>query len=110
MSAARSLDIVDEGRLLDDRPDRPGEVHEPPGSDLEPARVRHDVLELMGLVDHHHVVLGQHGTVAVEIETEQVGVDHDHVGVGRPVPRLLGEARTALRAALARRDTPATRR
>ena len=76
-----------------------GQGPEPPGTDLEAEAVGHHVLDLVGLVEHHHLVLGQDGATAGEVGAVEVGVDDDDVGLGGPGPGVLGEAVATRRAA-----------
>ena len=46
----------------------------------------------MGLVEDHHLVLGQDGAAAGQMGAVEVGVDDDHVGFGGPGPSVLGKA------------------
>ncbi len=95
----RLLDSRGELGLGEDRRCRAGQSLEPPGTDLEAARGRHDVLEEVGLVQHGEVVLGKDRAAARQVESVQVGVHDDHVrGPGSP-PGLLGEAAFGARAA-----------
>ena len=65
------------------------------------------VLQLVGLVEDHGVVLRQHpdravrGDAQAEVGEVQRVVDDDHVGVGGALARLLGKARGRERAACA---------
>ncbi len=59
--------------------------------DLHPEARGHDLLELVGLVEDDHVVLGQDGPAAGQVGPVEVGVDHDHVGRRRGVAGGLGE-------------------
>ena len=58
-----------------------------------------DLLELMRLVEHDDVVLGQHAASGGEVHAVEVGVDHEYVGLRRFCPSPLGEARIADRTA-----------
>ena len=77
-------------------PDEPacglGHGAQAPGGDLDAERLGHDVLDGVGLVEHDDVVLGQHRAVAGDVGGVEVGVDHDDVGRGGALARLLGEA------------------
>ena len=96
--AARAFDLIHRSRVVEDRPHRAGQVVEAPCGELEPAGVRDDVLELVRLVDHHQIVLGEDGAVGAEVESQQVEVHHGHVGLAGLASRCLGEARVARRA------------
>ena len=96
-------DTGDQRRILDDPPQHPGQPHEPPGRQLHADRVAHHVLEDVGLVEHHDVVLREDHAAAADVQPVQVGVDDDDVGGARPPPGLLGEARLAERAAVGAR-------
>ena len=65
---------------------------EPSGSYFEPQAVGHHILDLVGLIEHHDLVFGQHGTSAGEVGPVEVGVDHDDVGFGSPGAGMLGKA------------------
>ena len=56
-----------------------------------------DVLELVGLVEHDHVV-GRQDAARRRGGGVEVGVDHHHVGFGGPVAGRFGEADVARRA------------
>ena len=56
------------------------------GADRQASRGRDDVLELVGLVEHHDVVLGQQRPSAGEVEAVEVGVDDHDVGTLRGPP------------------------
>ena len=71
-----------------------------PGLICTPTRVAHDVLEAVGLVEHHDVVVGQDRPAAGDVQAVEVRVDDDDVGHRRPAPCQLGEARVAHRAAV----------
>ena len=95
--------------VVDDGPERSGQRGEPAGGDLDAGGGRDGVLELVGLVDDHDVVLGQHRPAGRQVQAVEVGVHDDDVGVGGGPPGLLGEAVVALGAlagpgALARPD------
>ena len=66
-----------------------------PGVTSTPRLDGHHLLELVGLVEDDHVVLGQHGPPAGQVGPVEVGVDHHHVGRRRAVPGRLGEAAVA---------------
>ena len=66
--------------------------------DLDPEARRHDLLELVGLVEDDHVVLGQYRPAAGQVGAVEVGVHHHDVGRGRPVAGRLGEAAASRRA------------
>ena len=76
-----------------------GQGPEPTGADLHPEAVGHHLLDLVGLVEDDHLVGREHGPAAGQVGAVQVGVDHHHVGLGRPGPGVLGEAVVARRAA-----------
>ena len=81
-------------------PDDAGEGREPPGAERQPRRRRDDVFELVRLVEHDHVVLGQEGLAPGEVQSVEVGVDdHQRRRPGPAGRRHLGEARLAERAA-----------
>ena len=76
------------------------------GADRQAGGGRDDVLELVGLVDHDDVVLGQQRLAAGEVEAVEVGVDdHDVGSLGGP-PGRLGEARLARAGSGPRPGTP----
>ena len=91
--------------VLDDPADDMGQGGEPAGRQLGPARLRDGVLELVGLVEDDQLVVGQHGATRGEVGAVEVGVDHDHVGRGRGVAGVLGEAVLAPGALGRRRGT-----
>ncbi len=68
------------------------------GGDLHTERLGHDVLDGMRLVEHHDVVVGEHGPVAGDVGGVEMGVHHDDVGRRGALARLLGEADRARRA------------
>ena len=74
---------------------RASEGLKPPGADLEPERAGGDVLQLVGLIEHHQVVGGQHLGARSQGGGVQVGVDHDHIGGQGPFPGRFGEAHGA---------------
>ena len=81
--------------FVDQRPGRRHDGAEAAGGDLDPEAGRHDLLELVRLVEHDDVVLGQHHPTAGQVCTVEVGV-HDHdVGGGGPVSGGLGKAASA---------------
>ncbi len=79
---------------------------EAPGRDHPAEGGGGDVLEGVGLVHHHHVVVGQRCAAAGQVGTVEVAVDHHHVGVGGPVPGVLGEAGVPVITALRSRALP----
>ena len=83
---------------------------EPAGGHLDAGGGGDGVLELVGLVDDDHVVLGQHRAAGGEVQPVEVGVDDDDVGVGGRPPGLLGEAVVALRALAGAGALPGRRR
>src|SRR5690606_8465811 len=76
-----------------------GEVREAAAGEVDAAGGRHDLLQLVGLVDHHHLVLGEDHTAGGQVEPVEVEVDDDDVGLGGPQPGSFGEAHRPLRAA-----------
>ena len=58
----------------------------------------HPVDQLVRLVDHHDVVLGQHDEALQRVDREQRVVGDDDLGLAGPVARQLGEALPAVRA------------
>ena len=80
-----------------------GHRDEPARRQLGADGVAHDVLEHVGLVEHHDVVLGQDHAAAADVQPVEVGVDDDDVGRRGPPAGLLGEARLAERAAVGAR-------
>ena len=78
--------------LVDQRPGRRHDGAEAAGGHFDPEAGRHDFLELVRLVEHDDVVLGQHHPTAGQVGTVEVGVDDDDVGAGGPVPGGLGKA------------------
>ena len=93
-------DAGEQRRVVDDAPHDPGERHETPRGKLDADGVAHHVLDDMGLVEDHHVVLGQDRTIAADVEAVEMGVDDDDVGRCRSPARPLGETRLAHRAPL----------
>ena len=79
---------------LDESPGRGHERTEPAGGHLHAEARRHDLLELVRLVENDHVVLGEHHASARQVRPVEVGVDHDDVGHRRPFVGGLGEAAT----------------
>ena len=63
-----------------------GQVGEAAAVELEAEGVGHHVLELVGLVDDHHVVLGQQRAAGLQVEPVEMGVHDHHVGRRRPRP------------------------
>ena len=86
--------------VVEDPAQRPGHRDEPAGRQLGADRVAHHVLEDVGLVEHHDVVLGEDHPAAAHVQAVEVGVDDDDVGDRGRAARLLGEARLAERAAI----------
>ena len=84
--------------LAHQRAGRVGQGPEAAGGDLDPQARGHHLLQLVGLVEDHHVVLGQHGAAAGQVGSVEVGVDHGHVGRRRQVPGGLGKASVPRRA------------
>ena len=82
-----------------DGPGHGGQGPEPPRGDLGAERRRHHLLDLVGLVEDHHLVLGQDGAPAGQVGAVEVGVDHHHVGRRRRRPGPFGEAGAARGAA-----------
>ena len=99
-------DVEDTGEQLgvvEDPAQRGGQGDEPAGRQLGTDRVAHDVLEHVGLVEHHDVVRGEDHPAAADVQPVEVGVDDDDVRGRRPAAGLLGEARLAERAAIGAR-------
>ena len=88
--------------VVDDPAGQPGQVGEAAGAEATAGGVGDDVLELVGLVDHDHVVLGQDRAAGADVEAVEVGVDDDDVGRRGPAAGRLGEALFAERAAASR--------
>ena len=86
-----------------DRLHRPSCVGEAAGAEVQAEGGGDDVLQLVGLVDHHHVVVGEDGSPRLQVEPVQVQVHHHHVGLAGRRPGLLGETGPALRAPLGAR-------
>ena len=89
------------GQLVvgDDAAGAAGQVEEAPAGDVDAAGGRHDVLELVGLVDHRQLVLGEQQPVHGQVEPVEVEVHDDDVGLLGPLAGGLGEAHPAARAA-----------
>ena len=86
-------------RLVDELPAAPGGGDDRAGGQLGGGHPGHPVHQLVRLVDHHHVVLGQHRAVVHGVDGQQRVVgDHD-VGSAGLGPGLLGEAVVPDRAA-----------
>ena len=85
---------ADDRRIVDHPAHDGSEVGEPARADLHADRVAHDVLELVRLVDHDHVVLGQQHAAAGDVEAVEVEVDDDDVGDRGPAS---GPARRSTR-------------
>src|SRR5690606_36440220 len=81
-------------------PHHAAQVEQPARTHLHAAGGGDDVIQHVGLVDHHHVVLGQDDAAGRQVQPVQVEVDHDHVRLGGPVPGQLGEAVLAVGAAV----------
>ncbi len=80
-------------RIVGDHPGgHPRRGGEPPRAQLDRRGRRDDVGQLVRLVDHQHVVVGQHGPAARQVQAVQVGVDHHHVGRSGAPAGVLGEA------------------
>ena len=89
---------ADDGRVLDHPAHDGREVGEAARPDLHADGVAHDVFELVGLVDHHDIVLGQQHVPAGDVEAVEVQVDHDDIGDGCPGAGQLGKAHRTHRA------------
>ena len=70
---------------------RAGQCREAAGAHGEAGGIGDHVLELVGLVEHHDVVLGQERPAAGHVHAVEMGVDDHHVGRRRPGARVLGE-------------------
>ena len=82
----------------DDPAGAAGQVDEAPAGELDAAGGRHDVLELVRLVDDRQLVVGEQHAVHGEVEAVEVEVHHDDVGLVGAVAGRLGEAHPAARA------------
>ncbi len=71
--------------LFDQPAGRRDQGADAPRGDLDAEAGRHDLFELVRLVEDDDVVLGQHDPPAGQVGPVEVGVDHDDVGRGRPV-------------------------
>ncbi len=91
---------------LDERPGGGHERTEPARGHLDPEARRHDLLELVRLVEDDHVVLGEHHAAAGQVRPVEVGVDHDDIGHRGPLAGRLGEAATTGRAVEGARALP----
>ncbi len=94
--------VVDAGRQAivgDDAAGAAGQVDEASARELDAAGGRHDVLELVGLVDHRELVVGEQQAVHGQVEPVEVEVHHDDVGILGALAGRLREARSAARAA-----------
>ena len=69
-----------------------------PGRDFDAEAGGHHLFELVRLVEHDDVVLGEHDPPAGQVGPIEVGVHHDDVGRGRPVAGCLGETLASRRA------------
>ena len=86
-------------RIRDHRTDGAGQEAEPARCELDARGRGDDLLELVGLVDHDDLVLGQERPVHREMHAVEVGVDHDDVGFLTAGAGVLGEDSGAHRAA-----------
>ena len=71
---------------------QPGHRRHPAGREGDAEGARHHVGSLVGLVEDEHVVLGEDVAARRHVGAEQVEVDHDDVGLPRPLVGGLGEA------------------
>ena len=60
-------DAADDGVVVEDAADDRAEGGEAPGGDLHADGVAHDVLEAVGLVEHHDVVVGEQRAAAGDV-------------------------------------------
>ena len=72
---------------------QPGHRGDPARGEGDAEGAGHHVGRLVGLVEDHHVVLGQDVAAGRDVGAEEVEVDHDHVGLPGPLVGGLGEAR-----------------
>ena len=82
-----------------DGPDPPPQGPQAPPAQLGPAGRPEDVGQLVGLVEHRHVVLGEQDPAGGQVEPVVVMVGDDDVGRRGPLPSPLGEALAARGAA-----------
>ena len=91
-------DVGDQRVVGDDPADRVGRSADPTAGELAARRGRDDLLDAVGLVEHHEVVGRQHDAAGCDVGAVEVGVHDDDVGLGGPPAGALGEAGLALRA------------
>ena len=66
-----------------------GKKRKPSGRNLHPKRIRHDVLNLMSLIEDHQIMLRQHMAASTNMLTIEMGVHHYHIGFGGLLAGLL---------------------
>ncbi len=79
---------------------QPGHRRHPSRGEGDPQGAGHHVGRLVGLVEDHHVVVGQDVTAGGDVGAEQVEVDDDHIRLPGPFVGGLGEAALPARALL----------
>ena len=102
----RIAGLGDPGQQLVVGEDGTGGSHQRPesaGPDLGSGRRGEDVLGLVGLVEHEHVVIAEDRAIGGQVQAVEVEVDDRDVGAERIVAGLLGEAGRTARAAVAAR-------
>ena len=71
---------------LDQGAGRGDQRAEASGGDFHAEARRHDLFELVGLVEDDHVVLGQHHAAAGQMRPVEMRIDHHDVGHRSPLP------------------------
>jgi hypothetical protein len=96
-------DAGDRLGVVEHAPGGAGQRDETAGSELTADGVAHHVLEHVGFVEDDDVVRRQDGAAAADMESVEVRIDDDHVGLGGAPAGPLGEAHLAARAAIGTR-------
>ena len=108
--AGTGFEVADEPLVGHDRLRRPGQGDEAAAAQLDARGGGDDLFELVGLVEDHDVVLGQHAAAGGEMQAVEVGVDDEHVGGGGLGAGSFGEAGLADGTARRARTLPGAHR
>ena len=103
---AGTVHVVSRPRIAHRGPHRPGPRREPASRDGHPRGAGRDVLNVVGLVEHDHVVGREDLGVGEHVQAVEVGVHDQHIHVGRRVPGPLREALRPRGAVLCPRALP----
>ena len=69
-----------------------GKLAEAAGREVYTERGGRHVGEAVGFVEHHEIVLGEHGSSRSQVGAVERVVHDEDVGIARPAPRVFGEA------------------